>query len=65
MTLNELRNNISFLEDLNIKLFDNFELIDDDSFTFYENITEIIYDEKERETKCLKNIEGKKVFTND
>jgi hypothetical protein len=65
MTLNELRNNISFLEDLNIKLFDNFELIDDDSFTFYENITELIYDEIERETKCLKNIEGKKVFTND
>lgn len=59
------RVNLETLENILDDLFEDFTLIDVSAFSFYEKLTENIYDEIKRETIILKKLEESEVETND
>lgn len=65
--IGDIRLNLETLENVTDDLFESFSLIDDLSFSFYEEITEKIYNEIKRETLILKRLEEEEseVQTND
>ena len=63
--IGDARLNLETLENVLDDLFEDFTLIDGSAFSFYEGITEMIYNEIKRETIILKKLEESEVQTND
>ena len=63
--IGDARLNLETLENVLDDLFEDFTLIDGSAFSFYESITEMIYNEIKRETIILKKLEESEVQTND
>ena len=63
--IGDTRVNLETLENILDDLFEDFTLIDDSAFSFYEKLTDMIYEEIKRETVILKKLEESEVQTND
>lgn len=63
--IGDTRLNLETLENVLDDLFEDYTLIDGSAFSFYEKITDTIYEEIKRETIILKKLEENEVQTND